>query len=103
MAAYRVLAAARGNRPEEYEDASDADPATGRFAVADGATEKRFARLWARLLVEEFVQHPEKEPQSWTDRLPALQAKWQVAVGRDRCLGTCKTSSSAAPLRPSSD
>ena len=28
------------------------------------------------------MQHPEKEPQSWTDRLPALQAKWQVAVGQ---------------------
>jgi hypothetical protein len=44
-----------GHSPEEYEDAWAADPASGRFAVADGASESAFAGLWARLLAEGFV------------------------------------------------
>jgi hypothetical protein len=45
----------RGHPSEEYEDAFAGDPATGRFAVADGASETSYAALWARLLVEGFV------------------------------------------------
>ena len=45
----------RGNSPEEYEDAFALDDASGRYAVADGATEGCFTGLWARLLVEDFV------------------------------------------------
>ena len=84
MAAYRAFSLPRrGNTPEEYEDAFDADPAVGRFAVADGATESAFAQSWARLLVEDFVRHMEAEPQSWADRLPAIQERWQAAVGKE--------------------
>ena len=45
----------RGHSAEEYEDAFAADPRTGRFAVADGASESSFAALWAQLLVNGFV------------------------------------------------
>src|SRR3954471_6828632 len=45
----------RGHTPEEYEDAFAADPAAGRFAVADGASESAFAGEWARLLAEPYV------------------------------------------------
>ena len=38
----------RGHSPEEYEDALAGDPRSGRFAVADGASESSFAGLWAR-------------------------------------------------------
>jgi hypothetical protein len=45
----------QGHSADEYEDAWAADPAAGRFAVADGASESSFAALWARLLAEGFV------------------------------------------------
>src|SRR5258707_2109902 len=44
-----------GYSADEYEDAWAADPAVGRFAIADGASESPFAGLWARLLTEAFV------------------------------------------------
>lgn len=49
-----------GNRPEEYEDAwayrTDGAAANARVAIADGATESSFSKLWATLLVESFVR-----------------------------------------------
>ncbi len=36
----------RGNTEDEYEDAWAVDPARGRFAVADGASETSFAGRW---------------------------------------------------------
>jgi Protein phosphatase 2C len=44
-----------GHTAEEYEDAWAADPAAGRFAIADGASESAFANLWARLLTDGFL------------------------------------------------
>src|SRR5262249_22560942 len=46
----------RGEKTEDYEDASAGDPLRGRFAIADGAAGSSFSALWARLLVEEFVR-----------------------------------------------
>jgi len=51
-----------GNTPEQYEDASGGDRQTGRFAVADGASESVFAADWARLLVDQFLAVVEIEP-----------------------------------------
>jgi hypothetical protein len=45
-----------GNAASEYEDAYAVKPEALRFAVADGASETSFARQWAELLVEGFVQ-----------------------------------------------
>lgn len=84
MAEYRAFwLPRRGNTPEEYEDAFDADSAAGRFAVADGATESAFARPWALKLVEDFVRQTEAEPQSWAERLPMIQERWETAVGKE--------------------
>jgi hypothetical protein len=70
----------RGNRPEEYEDAFAGDPATRRFAIADGASESAFAAEWARLLVEGYVQTPGK-PREW---LGLLRQRWlQQLSGRE--------------------
>jgi hypothetical protein len=69
----------QGNRPDEYEDAAAANIRTGRFAVADGASESSFAGLWARLLTTGFVQSsdaPVTEP-GW---LADLQQQWASAV-----------------------
>src|SRR3989442_11113851 len=51
-----------GNSAEEYEDAwalrQTRTPPTGgiRVAVADGATESSFAKLWAVLVAESYVR-----------------------------------------------
>ena len=72
--------ARRGNSPAEYEDAFAVNGATGRYALADGATESCFARLWARLLVEDFVKNSDADLQSWPDSIPFLQVLWDADV-----------------------
>src|SRR5580693_7202489 len=69
----------RGNQAEEYEDAFAGDGETGRFAVADGASETSFAASWARLLVTGYVRTmPESNPgESW---LRELQEQWAAEV-----------------------
>jgi hypothetical protein len=66
----------RGNQAEEYEDAFAGDGETGRFAVADGASEASFAALWARLLVTGFVQETPSRA-SW---LQPLRERWAAEV-----------------------
>jgi len=70
-----------GNAAEEYEDALAAEAATGRFAVADGASESSYSGLWARILVEEFTHLPAGAPFAWTEWLPAVQARWASEIG----------------------
>lgn len=69
----------RGNSAEEYEDAFAGDPRSGRFAVADGASESSFAGLWAKLLVGGFVHKLASQPgqSSW---LAPLQQRWAQEV-----------------------
>lgn len=71
------MLAKRGHRPDEYEDACAGDPESGRFAVADGASESSFASIWARLLVKGFVHaNAQKTPgNTWLDPLRARWAK----------------------------
>ena len=49
-----------GNSHEEYEDAwahrHTRTPGGIRVAVADGATESSFAKLWAALLAQSYVR-----------------------------------------------
>jgi hypothetical protein len=70
----------KGNTPEEYEDACAANPASGRYAVADGATEGCFTGLWARLLVDDFVGRSGQGMESWPSSLSAIQAQWDGDV-----------------------
>ncbi len=47
-----------GYRESEYEDAYALDPDSGVFAVTDGATESSFSNVWAKVLVNTFVENP---------------------------------------------
>jgi hypothetical protein len=70
----------RGHGADEYEDAYAGDPASGRFAIADGASESSFANVWAKLLVGGFVhppRYPGAPPASW---LAPLQGQWAAKV-----------------------
>jgi hypothetical protein len=68
----------RGHTDEEYEDAWAVDPASGRFAVADGASESAYAALWARLLTEGFVAAPRQADLS--DWLNGARSRWSADV-----------------------
>lgn len=61
-----------GHGQDEYEDACAANPAAGRFAIADGASESSFARAWADLLVNNFTQQAGR----WSRWLPAARSRW---------------------------
>lgn len=79
-AAFRALwFPRRGNSPEEYEDAFAADEQAERYALADGASESPFARLWAGMLVDDFVRH-DRDPAEWTASLPPLQDRFDADV-----------------------
>jgi Protein phosphatase 2C len=71
-----------GQSFEEFEDACASNLSLGRFAVADGATESSYAGLWARLLVDGFVDGASPHPDSWDSWLPALQSRWESEVGQ---------------------
>ncbi|MEM2971502.1 MAG: hypothetical protein QW270_03670 [Candidatus Bathyarchaeia archaeon] len=45
-----------GNEPSDYEDSFYYDLNKGKFAIADGASECCFAKIWATLLTESFVK-----------------------------------------------
>jgi len=68
-----------GSRSEEYEDATAVSRAHGRFAVADGASDSSFARLWARLLVGGYTSGRLRSHRLERDLLP-LQARWSREV-----------------------
>ncbi|HEX5271969.1 MAG TPA: hypothetical protein VFW33_15830 [Gemmataceae bacterium] len=67
-----------GHAREECEDAWAADPAAGRFAVADGASECAFAPLWARLLTGAYVAAP--RPGDVAAWLPGPRCRWREGV-----------------------
>lgn len=47
-----------GNKIEEYEDSYSISDDKLKIAIADGATEASFAREWAQILVNHFIQDP---------------------------------------------
>ncbi|NJK59502.1 MAG: hypothetical protein HC918_03565 [Oscillatoriales cyanobacterium SM2_1_8] len=47
-----------GNDPQDCEDVCGWDTATGRYALADGATESSFAQEWGEMLVAGFLAAP---------------------------------------------
>src|SRR6266545_6691636 len=64
-----------GNAANEYEDAYAVEPASLRFAVADGASETSFAKQWAELLVDRFVHEP-PAPAGLREWVAPMQAAW---------------------------
>lgn len=84
MKSYAFGLPKRGNRLDEWEDAYAADDARGRFAVADGATESGYAKSWAQLLVNRFVESDEPEPEHWDSWFSAAQQAWAAQfAGRE--------------------
>jgi hypothetical protein len=71
-----------GHGVDELEDACAANVAQGQFAIADGATESAYAALWARMLVDGFVDCPSAETACWASWLPTLQRRWESEVGQ---------------------
>lgn len=67
-----------GLGPDENEDAHAADPAAGRFAVADGASEGWRSGPWARHLAATFAAAP-PDPLSYPQWLAAVRAKFPRA------------------------
>jgi hypothetical protein len=78
-----------GNLADESEDACCIDLGKKRFALADGATQSSFPRVWAQILTTGFVEEPVVLPRKspgkkanqvnskWLmDWLQPLQAKW---------------------------
>lgn len=93
----KLLAPKGGNRPDECEDAARAvypqrigasGRRTVRVAVADGASESAFAREWAAVLTDAFVDRPLDlhglTEASFTGWLAAAQAEWHAGVPWDR-------------------
>lgn len=50
--------AKRGNRADEWEDCFAIDEASGRFAVADGASSSPKAAVWAKALTDGYLDDP---------------------------------------------
>jgi hypothetical protein len=69
-----------GNSAEEYEDAwaqrPTRTPGRVRVAVADGATESSFAKLWAVLLAESYVRSEPTGPEFF-ERLQPARRLWR--------------------------
>ena len=71
-----------GSAESEYEDAIARSPGRAhprRFAVADGASESSFARLWAELLAEAYAGGVLSAESIVADLQP-LQERWNAAV-----------------------
>jgi hypothetical protein len=74
-----------GNTDEEYEDAfwplSSVEESNTQFsfAVADGATETSYSKIWAKLLVEAYCAG-QLEGSNFDESLTELQAKWMEIV-----------------------
>ena len=60
------------------EDVVQADPAQGLFALADGAGTTLFSQVWARVLVEQFLQVPLLS----TD---PFEVEWWVRRAQEHC------------------
>src|SRR5215510_11033783 len=77
-----------GNTLEEYEDAFwprkslDRHTAMFRCAVADGATETSFSRVWAQNLVRAYCRGHLYQGKPLRKRLASLQQDWKTAVSR---------------------
>lgn len=72
----------RGSAESEYEDAIACIGAPGfpcRLAVADGASESSFARLWATLLVDSYAAG-DLTGDTLLDDLRPLQQRWLAEV-----------------------
>ena len=87
----KLWAPKAGNPPDEYEDAArvaypyrHAPGVVARAAVADGASESAFAKNWAKILADAFVENPldlsNINAPALTAWLAPAQKQWNAAV-----------------------
>jgi hypothetical protein len=88
---YQLHVQKRGNTLDEYEDAFKYHPDTNgltsmsstvQLAIADGASESSFARLWAKLLVNAYRLRPVADTSEWRLQVGEQAARWQRYVSR---------------------
>ncbi len=90
----------RGNDEREWEDGFAADEAGGILAVADGAGDGIFSKLWADLLLSSFVVQPlalddpaAVEPwiqgrrREWFEAIRYPEQRWSIQMKIDRSCG----------------
>ena len=88
----RLWTAKAGNRPEEYEDASNlACLLSGKralMAVCDGASEAAFSREWANILADAYVARPldleDLDDAVLAEWLAPCESEWNEAVPWER-------------------
>jgi hypothetical protein len=91
---YKVFSTPKaGNSETEYEDAfypHEKPALTYRFAIADGATESSFAKIWADLLTKGFVNKNQRlpvllnSPGGFSKWLKTYREKWDHQITWDK-------------------
>jgi hypothetical protein len=74
-----------GKTEDEYEDACATNEDAGIYAVADGASDSAFARVWAQLLTQRFIEGLPKEnsARAWRDWIDPAQEAWKAIIHTD--------------------
>lgn len=69
----------RGNSPDECEDQLALSPDRGVFAIADGASDAAYSKIWAQILVEAFCENDSAalDPSTFETWLEACRQKWK--------------------------
>ena len=88
----RLLTPKAGNRPDEYEDAFSIAHSVRtlqtRIAITDGASESAFAKSWAQILANAFVEGSldlsNPSDQDLADWLRPCQKRWDQNVPWER-------------------
>lgn len=75
-----------GNSADEYEDAFAINPGRGKIAVADGASDSIFSGLWARSLVNSYVDSDLSVSQDdFIEKLVSTaRVKWHTDIQWDK-------------------
>ena len=81
-----------GQTLDECEDAFEGQPESGRFAIADGATQSIYSALWAQLLVHAFQAASDDDLAGgrwigpsrarWSAEVDSLEVPWYMAEKR---------------------
>jgi hypothetical protein len=90
----------RGNDEREWEDGFAADAAGGIVAVADGASDGIFSKLWVDMLLDSFVRQPvalddpaavepwiQERRRQWFEAIRYPEQRWSIQLKIDRSCG----------------
>ena len=90
----------RGNVEKEWEDGFAAEPANGVLAVADGASDGIFTKVWVELLLKSFLEAPvplddlavvepwiQQQRRTWFEAIRYPEQRWSIQMKIDRSCG----------------